>query len=76
MVKFYIQHVTMVILVTMMWTREVAQANGTEGDDGVVQTVKVRPAALYVIEHERGQHNEEPSPCHQDEEGISQESPA
>ena len=57
----------------MMWIGEVAEANGTEGGDGVVQTVKVRPAALYVIEHERGQHYEETSTCHQDKEWMMQE---
>ena len=59
-----------------MWIGEVAEANGAEGDDGVVETIKVCPAALYVIEHERGQHNEEPSPCHQGEEWITLEPPA
>ena len=56
----------------MMRIGEVTKANGIEADDSVVQTVKVGPATLYVIEHKRGQHNEEHSPWHQEEECVTQ----
>ena len=56
----------------MMWIGEVTEANRIEADDSVVQTVKVSPATLYVIEHKRGQHNEEHSPWHQEEECVTQ----
>ena len=56
----------------MMRIGEVTEANGIEADNSVVQTVKVGPTTLYVIEHKRGQHNEEHSPWHQEEEFVTQ----
>ena len=56
----------------MKRTGEITEANCIEAEDSEVQTVKVGPATLYVKEHKRGQHNEEHSPWHQDEECVMQ----
>ena len=49
---------------------QVPIAYGGEADEGIVDAVQVRPAALYVVEHCGGQYDEHGYPRHSEAECV------